>query len=165
MTRTTEILIVGALIGIIGLISGYAVLSARSHTRDIARLANVREIQMGLEFYFQNHSSYPVAAEPVALGQTLTACLSAEGFVAPCSKSGPTPYLEVVPTPPTAGLHGGSSCSNVDDAYCYSGTTDAFRIQFELESGNALLGLAKGTNCATEEGMKPGACAALSSAQ
>ncbi|MEK9155427.1 MAG: hypothetical protein AAB839_02145 [Patescibacteria group bacterium] len=165
MTRTVEVLIIGAVVGIIGLISGYAVLSARSHTRDVTRLANVREIQMALELYFQNHSSYPVAVEPVALGQALTACLSQEGFAAPCSKSGPTPYLESVPTPPTSGLGGESSCSNVDDAYCYSGTADAFRVQFELERGNALLGLASGANCVTEDGMKAGACSTLSSTQ
>jgi len=161
MNRTAEILIMGAIIGVIGLVSGYAVLSARSHTRDVTRLANVREVQMALEMYFQNHSSYPVAAEPIALGQALTACLSPEGFAAPCSSNGPTPYLSVVPVPPTAGLGKNVACDGTSNVYCYSGAADAYRIQFELESGNALLGVAKGINCVSENGFTAGACAAL----
>jgi hypothetical protein len=161
MTRTAELLIMGAIIGAIGLVSGYAVLSARSHTRDITRLANVRELQMAFELYFQGHSSYPIAAEPIALGQALTACLSQDGFSGPCPTNGPTPYLELVTAPPTAGLGGEVSCSNVSDVYCYSGSEEAFRIEFELEGGNATLGVASGVNCLTQDGFSAGACAAL----
>ncbi len=161
MTRTAEILIMGAIIGVIGLVSGYAVLSARSHTRDVTRLANVRELQMALEMYFQNHSSYPVAAEAIPLGQALTACLSAEGFAAPCSSNGPTPYLSVVTIPPSAGLRELVACGGTNDVYCYSGTADSYRIQFELESGNSLLGVAKGLDCVSEDGFTAGACATL----
>ena len=161
MTRTAELLLMGAIIGVIGLVSGYAVLTARSHTRDVTRLANVREVQMSLEMYFQNHSSYPIAADAIPLGQSLTACLSSEGFAAPCATTGPTPYLSVVTVPPTSGLGGLVSCGGVSNVYCYSGTTDMYRIQFEIESGNALLGVAKGLNCLTEDGFKAGACAAL----
>lgn len=161
MTRTTELLIVGAIIGVIGVVSGFAVLSARAHTRDVTRLANVREIQMALEMYFQNHSSYPVSADAIPLGQATTACLSSDGFVAPCSKTGPTPYLETVAIPPTSGLGGRVSCGGVSDVYCYRGTADALRIEFELEGGNAALGVAAGVNCATQDGFKAGACSAL----
>ena len=161
MTRTVEIFIVSSVIGLIGLVSGFAVLSARSHTRDVLRLANVREIQMSLELYFQNHSEYPITTAPIALGQVLTTCLSAEGFSAQCASSGPTPYLEVVAVPPTAGLKGKVACDNLTDVYCYSGSTDQFRIEFELESANALLEVAKGANCLTETGFKAGVCEAL----
>ncbi len=161
MTRTAEILIMAAIIGVIGLVSGYAVLSARSHTRDVTRLANVRELQMALEMYFQNHSAYPIAAEAIPLGQALTACLSPEGFAAPCSLNGPTPYLSVVTTPPSAGIDGLVVCGGVSDVYCYSGTADSYRIQFELEGGNSLLGVAKGLDCLSENGFKTGTCAAL----
>jgi type II secretory pathway pseudopilin PulG len=161
MNRLAEVLIAGAIVGVIGLISGFAVLSARSHTRDVTRLANVNEIRMALEMYFQNHSAYPIAATPVALGQALTACLSQEGFSGPCASSGPTPYLVTVATPPTAGLRDKVPCSSVDDVYCYSGSADQFRIEFELESANALLGVAEGVNCLSETGFSAGACAAL----
>lgn len=161
MTRTLELCIIGAVIALIGAISGFAVLSARSHTRDVTRLANVRETQLALELYFQNHASYPVATEAVALGQALTACLGQEGFSAPCSSSGPTPYLDLVATPPATGLSELVSCSGVNDVYCYQGSADHFRIEFELENGNAPLGVAKGVNCMTEEGFSAGACPAL----
>ncbi len=161
MTRTAEVLLVGMIIGVMGLVAGYAVLSARSHTRDVTRLANVREVQMALEMYFQNHSSYPIAVDAIPLGQALTACLASDGFAAPCSVTGPTPYLSVVTTPPASGLKSLVTCGGVEDAYCYSGTADAYRIQFELESGNALLGVAKGMNCLSGDGFKAGACAAL----
>jgi hypothetical protein len=161
MTRTVEMLMIGAIICAIGLVSGYAVLSARSHTRDVTRLANVRELQMAFELYFQGHSSYPISGEPMALGQALTACLSQNGFSGPCPTNGPTPYLELVTAPPTAGLGGDVSCDGVSDVYCYSGSEDAFRIEFELEGGNALLGVAAGVNCLTQDGFSAGVCAAL----
>ena len=161
MNRTGEILIMGAVIGVIGFVSGYAVLSARSHTRDIARLANVRELQMAFELYFQGHSSYPIVGEPVALGQALTACLSQDGFSGPCPTNGPTPYLELVTVPPKAGIGGEVSCGGVSDVYCYSGSEEAFRIEFELEGGNAVLGVASGVNCLTQDGFVVGACPAL----
>ncbi len=161
MTRTAEFLIIGAIIGAIGLISGYAVLSARSHTRDVIRLANVSEVRMALELYFQGHSSYPLATESIALGQALTACLSQDGFSGPCPTNAPTPYLDFVTTPPASGLGEKVSCDSVNDVYCYSGSEDAFRIEFELEGGNATLGVASGVNCVTQDGFTAGACAAL----
>lgn len=120
---------------------------------------------MGLEMYFQGSSVYPTSAEAIAIGQALTACLSSEGFGAPCSSNGPTPYLESVPTPPDAGLKGLSTCSGVEDAYCYAGNDGEYRVQFELEGDNRALGLEKGLNCATEDGLRSGVCSSLSNAQ
>jgi len=159
-----EVLIIALVIGVMGTLSGLAVMTARAHTRDITRLSQVREVQMGLEMYFQDHSAYPVSADYTALGQALTACLSADGFGAPCSASGPTPYIEYVPTPPTAGLDGASGCDDVENAYCFISGDEEYRIQFELERSNSALNLEKGANCATEEGLKAGACSALSTA-
>lgn len=161
MTRTAEMLIIGAIIGTIGLVSSFAILSARSHTRDVTRLANVREMQMALELYFQGHSTYPIVSEPIALGQARTACLSQDGFSGPCPTNGPTPYLEFVMVPPAAGLSGDVSCETMTDVYCYRGSEDAFRIEFELEGANVTLGVASGVNCLTQDGFSAGACAAL----
>jgi hypothetical protein len=112
--------------------------------------------------FFQQQSSYPISADAIPLGQALTACLSSEGFSGPCPTSGPTPYLTRVTTPPTAGIDGRVSCGGVSDVYCYRGGEESFRIEFELESGNAVLGVAKGVNCVTENGFIAGACPALS---
>ncbi len=165
MTRV-EILSVGLIIGIIGLFSGLAVLSAREQTRDITRLAHIREVQLGLELFFSDHSAYPVTADVTALGQTTTACLSDKGFVPPCS-AGDTQstYVEFVPSPPVQGLKQRSSCSGEGNAYCYGSEGASYHLQFELESANRLLGLEKGANCATERGFAPGACPDFASAE
>lgn len=162
MTRV-ELLTVGLIVGVVGLVSYSAVSLARERTRDVTRLAHVRELQIGLELFFNDHATYPVVAEPLALGQTVTACLAESGFGAPCSSGDTqTAYVEFVPAPPTQGLKGKVTCSGVDDAYCYQSGGESFAIQFELEANNALLDLVKGANCATEDGFKAGVCPALS---
>lgn len=154
-----EILTVGLIIGVVGLASALAVSSARERTRDITRVAHVRELQIGLELYFNEHGVYPVVPQAAALGQTVTACLSESGFGAPCASGDTqTAYVEFVPAPPTSGLKGKSSCSGAKDAYCYASDASSFTLQFELEKGSALLGLEKGANCASEDGFTPGAC-------
>lgn len=165
MMTKVEILVVVLVVGLMGLLSGVAVMTAREHTRDVTRLAHVREVQMGLEMYFQGASAYPTSTDAIAIGQALTACLSSEGFGAPCSSNGPTPYLESVPTPPESGLKGLSSCGGVADAYCYTANESEYRVQFELEGDNRALGLEKGLNCATEDGLRAGTCSSLSTTE
>ena len=158
MTRV-EILSVGLIIGVIGLFSGLAVLSAREQTRDITRLAHVRELQIGLELFFSDHATYPATTEVIPLGQTTTACLSDKGFVPPCGEGDTqSAYVEFVPSTPAQGLKGKSSCGSEKNAYCYGSGGSSYQIQFELESANRLLGLDKGANCATERGFAPGSC-------
>ena len=156
--KKIEILSVGLIIGVVGLASALAIGSARQNTRDVIRLAHVRELQIGLELFFNDHAAYPVVAELTPLGTTITACLSDDGFEAPCTDAASTTYVELVPAPPTQGLKGRSSCGGVKDAYCYSSDASSFAIQFELEGGNSLLKLQKGVNCATDGGFKAGAC-------
>lgn len=161
MTRI-EILSVGLIIGVVGAASAFAVGMARERTRDVTRLAQVREIQIGLELFYNDHAAYPVASEPIALGRTTTACLTGGGFGAPCASGDTsTAYVEFVPATPSQGLKGRSSCAGVKDAYCYSGNGSAFTVQFELERQNSLLDLQKGLNCATPDGFKAGACPTL----
>ncbi len=158
MTRA-EMLTVGLLVGAIGISSVVAVSSARTRLRDTVRLSQVRDVQRGLEAYFTEHAAYPAATTPVALGQTTTACLTEDGFEAPCANNdNRTAYLELVPAPPTQGLKGDSSCSDIKDAYCYSSDQTSFQVQFELEKNYPLNGLQKGLNCVTEGEVSPGAC-------
>ncbi len=155
-----EILIVGLLIGVIGLVSGLSVMGARARLRDVTRLAHVREMQMGLEFSFANRGTYPVVTTPIALGEAHTICLNANGFNPPCGEN-EVPYIEFVPAPPSAGLSGKASCDGVRNGYCYASDGESFRITFELEKANRQLGLPKGANCATENGITPGVCQAF----
>lgn len=152
-----EILAIGTVIGILGVISGFLVLNARSQLRDVTRIAHMREMQIGLDLYYLEQGSFPEATTEIALGQVATACLTAEGFSAPCGgDSGP--FLEFVPQTPQQGLKKLSSCATLDNAYCYVSDSETFRIQFEIESSNAQLGLQKGLNCLTENGFASGEC-------
>ncbi|MFA5946683.1 MAG: hypothetical protein WC813_01525 [Patescibacteria group bacterium] len=156
-----ELLTVGLVIGVVGIASGLSIMNARSHARDIARLAHVQEIGIGLELYFNQRGAYPVAQGVTALGQPTTACLSEDGFSGPCSAgSVQAPYIEFIPSPTATGLAGKSSCAGLKNAYCYATDGTTYRVQFELEAANKLIGLVKGANCATESGFKPGACQA-----
>lgn len=164
MTRI-EMLSVGLIIGAVGLASALAVNGARERTRDVTRLAHVRELQIGLELYFNDHAAYPSVPAALPLGQTTTACLSGNGFGAPCASGDTqTAYVEFVPAPPAKGLKEKSSCGGVANAYCYQSDATTFNIQFELENANPLLKLQKGLNCATESGFKAGPCPLLTPA-
>jgi hypothetical protein len=160
MTRK-ELLSVGLIIGIVGVVSAFAVMSARERARDVTRLAHVRELQIGLELFFNQNGTYPLVEEETPLGETTTACLSEDGFGPPCTaEETQAAYIEFVPSPPATGLKGRSSCADVKNAYCYDTDGATFHVQFELEKANALLGLTRGVNCATETGFESGACPA-----
>ncbi len=157
-----ELLTVALVIGAVGTISGLAVMSARAQTRDIARVAHVRDVQLGLELYFNDVAAYPVEDEALPLGTTTSTCLSEDGFSPPCREGQTqTAYIEVVSAPPTSGLDGRSSCGGVTDAYCYQSNGDTYGITFELERKARLMGLEKGLNCARPDGLVPGACPEL----
>lgn len=157
--QKTELLAIGTVIGILGVISGFLVLNARSQLRDVTRIAHMREMQIGLDLFYMEEGAYPEATTAVALGQVDTACLATDGFTAPCAVDA-QPYLEYVPETPTQGLKKLSQCGGQSNAYCYSSDSETFHVQFELESANAQLGLQKGLNCLTENGFSTGACAA-----
>lgn len=155
----TEILAIATVIGILGVISGFLVLNARSQLRDVTRIAHMREMQIGLDLFYMEKGAYPEAATALALGQVATACLGAEGFSSPCATDA-EPYIEFVPETPAQGLAKLSSCGEKENAYCYFSDAESFRIQFELESSNAQLGLQEGLNCLTENGFAAGTCSA-----
>ncbi len=162
--QKTEVLAIGTVIGILGVISGFLVLSARSQLRDVTRIAHMREMQIGLDLFYMEQGKYPEVTTAVPLGQVATACLAGEGFSAPCAESTPS-YLAFVPETPQQGLKKLSSCGDQTNAYCYASDKETFRIQFELESDNGELGLQKGLNCLTENGFGAGACAAYNAGE
>lgn len=159
--KTTEILGIGLFIGVLALIAFLSVRTARASLRDAVRLSDVRDIQLGLELYFNDASAYPAVGEVTPLGTISTSCLSQSGFRANCSPSQETVYTRVISATPSAGLRRQVSCGNVRNAYCYTGSSESYAIQFELERNNAVLGVARGINCATPSGIKAGACPAI----
>ncbi len=157
-----EILVIGLIVGVLGTMAVVAVTSARSSMRDAVRIANVREVQTALEFYFNNVNSYPETSAFTALGQSHTQCFGDYGFASNCS-SHATVYLDVVSSTIENGLNELSSCETSDNAYCFMGADQSYRIQFELEHDNPLLELQKGLNCATENGIVIGECTNIAS--
>jgi hypothetical protein len=155
--QKTEFFAIGTVIAILGVISGFLVLNARSQLRDVTRIAHMREMQIGLDLFYMEQGFYPEASTALALGQVATACLATEGFSSPCATDA-EPFLEFVPATPEQGLKKLSQCGDQTNAYCYSSDKETFRIQFELESASAQLGLSKGLNCLTENGFSAGIC-------
>lgn len=159
--KTTEILGIGLFIGVLALIAFLSVRTARASLRDAVRLSDVRDIQIGLEYYFNDTSTYPEASEVLPLGTVSTSCLSQSGFKANCSPSQETIYTRVISPTPARGLKRQVSCGNARNAYCYEGAEGGYLIEFELERNNPALGVQKGVNCALPSGIRSGECGTL----
>jgi prepilin-type N-terminal cleavage/methylation domain-containing protein len=154
-----EILVVIAIIGLVTTFAAIAVNAAREKQRDAVRISHVRQIQSALEEYFIERNAYP-AAQGLALGLSSAGCLDRDGFQPSCDPGAANVLLRKVPMMPAKGLKGLSTCGALSDAYCYATLEGAetYRIQFELERGVPLAELARGLNCASPEGISPGAC-------
>jgi len=155
-----EILIVAGVIGVISILCGVAVSSARANARDAVRLSSVRQTQSALEDYFVSRNSYPVNTEVVALGFGSAGCLTTSGFQTSCDSTTDGILSRVVPSALGTGLNGLSACGGAANAFCYLAIKDgtSYVIQFELENSISTAELQKGLNCAMPEGMKAGAC-------
>ncbi len=57
-----ELLVVIAIIGLLASVVLLALNSARSKSRDAKRVADIRQLQSGLELYFNDCGSYPITA-------------------------------------------------------------------------------------------------------
>lgn len=92
-----ELLVVISIIGILSSVVLANLNSARAKARDVKRIADVKNLQLALELYFDNYRKYPGGLSDLA-----------------------STYIPTIPTPPTgtsqaAYLYvptGGSSCNN-----------------------------------------------------
>jgi general secretion pathway protein G len=138
-----ELLVVIAIIGLLSTLAVVALNSARAKARDAKRVADIKQVQTALELYFNDQQSYPVEATAVTLGAGSYVCLNASGFAAAgCTDA----YIGLVPANPSPN----------GSAYSYEGSADTYSIDFSLESATG--SLAEGANCATPDGIVPGAC-------
>jgi len=155
-----EILVIVLIVGIVGTLAAVAVNTARSKTRDATRISAVRQTQSALEDYFNETNSYPDGSGTPLGDSTQSVCLGTGGFQPNCSGDDSV-FLRVVTATLDKGLKGAATCGTPSrNAYCYavSGDGMGYVIQFELENAIPQVGLAKGANCATPDGMKGGAC-------
>ena len=141
-----ELLIVIAIIGLLATISIVALNGARQKGRDVKRVADIKQIQRGLEFYFNDTNSYPTAptSSPVVLGSANAKILCDAGFVASISSCPLNKiYMSSIPVNP---IPGGSN-------YVYTSTPSGqYVINFSIE--DATSGLISGAHTATEAGIQ-----------
>ncbi len=119
-----ELLVVIAIIGLLASIVMVALSNARSKGRDVQRKANLKQIQIALELYYNDNGSYPSTAG-VFWGQT-----SAYGSHGNSGATGYIPnlaptYISSLPTDPFTGtahniaIYGGANCGATETSYYY----------------------------------------------
>ena len=134
-----ELLVVIAIIGLLSTLAVVALNSARLKARDAKRVADIKQIQTGLELYFNDKTAYP-GATIAGLGSAgAVSCLNSAGFT---TANCPSPYMGLVPRDP-------NSAKNY--AYTSAGAT-TYVITFELEGQTG--GLIQGTRTANENGIQ-----------
>jgi hypothetical protein len=113
--------------------------NARRKSRDAKRVSDIKQIQTALELYsVDKNNGYPLAAEPVTLGEGDYGCIGESGFAPQGSPICANPYMMMVPTNPSSG----------GTPYMYQATTTHYyELNFSLETGSG--GLPSGAHIAT----------------
>ena len=123
-----ELLVVIAIIGVLASIVLASLNTARLKSRDARRIADMKQIQLALELYFDTVKSYPSAASGATGGATALALLSNGG------------YMSTVPIDPLGNV--GTLCRGT--AYCYSAnsatTPTAYHLGTVVEAAAAPVG-------------------------
>ena len=83
-----ELLVVIAIIGLLATLSVVALNSARVKSRDARRLSDVKQIQTGLELYFNAKDGYPTASAITLGGASYDFLCEDTGFVASACTDG-----------------------------------------------------------------------------
>ncbi|PIS42307.1 MAG: hypothetical protein COT24_04570 [Candidatus Kerfeldbacteria bacterium CG08_land_8_20_14_0_20_40_16] len=140
-----ELLVVIAIIGLLATIAVVALNSARTSSRDAKRIADVRQVQTGLEMYFNQFASYPTCTSI----QEVSAMTGAA-----CTSNGLTTYISGItnindPTSSTGGCTP-AQATRCDYSYLNSGATD-YSIYFSLEQASGSLPL--GAHTASSSGL------------
>jgi type II secretion system protein G len=121
-----ELLVVIAIIGILSSVVLASLNSARKKARDARRMADLHQIQLALEMYFNDKNTYPVIGSWIyssdSSWDTLQTALA--------------PYIASLPKDPTNNAAGPWSTGNYSYAYgCGAGKYDLV-AQFEDTSNN-----------------------------
>lgn len=136
-----ELIAVIAVIGILTLITALTLQTSRQKFRDAKRIADVRQIQTALEFYYADQSSYPAAPQSAFGTSALVSLCSNGGFKAACA---PTDTVYIIHMPEDPG----------SNKYTYTQATGGtgYAISFSLESGVGTL--KKGPHIADPNGIQ-----------
>jgi prepilin-type N-terminal cleavage/methylation domain-containing protein len=144
-----ELLVVIAIIGILSTAAIAAMGEARRKSRDLKRVADVRQMVISLELFNNDANGYPPAQTPVALGSSNYKSLCYSGFKAACG-TGEKYYQALIPSAPQP-VDG--NCSQTQNDYSYQAANKGeFKITFCL--GKGVNDLVAGVHSATPSGIK-----------
>jgi len=135
-----ELLVVIAIIGLLSTLAVVSLNSARSKARDARRTSDIRQLQTGLDMYYNDNGKYPIyiAGDTFDIGQTDSDVLStgvAAGFAA--AGTGTT-LMAQVPTDP----------QDTQKYYYKSDTTGTtYELRFVLENANSSWGCVASATC------------------
>lgn len=124
-----ELLVVIAIIGMLSSVVLASLNSARTASRDVRRLTDVRQLQTALEMYYNDHNAYPISSWTHSWGTGWTSAFA----------TALSPYMPVMPADPIndgapySGLHGYSYYANA-----YGGPGQWYMIVFNLENNHAI---------------------------
>lgn len=120
-------------------IAGAALTQAQAKSRDAKRLADIRQIQTGLELFYNDHSRYPTATN---------------GFPTPNDGNKQSTFSTYIATPPKAPTPADGRCSKQDNYYIYEQLENgaSYKIRFCL--GATVSGYNMGIQEATPIGIK-----------
>lgn len=114
-----ELLVVIAIIGILSSVVLASLNTARLKSRDAKRVSDMKQLQIALEFYFDQNSAYPVVTTAANISTALTGLVTA-GFI---------PKL---PTDPQAGNAQYFYISSAGGAtYCVGAKLEGTTAQFD----------------------------------
>jgi len=135
-----ELLVAVVIIGLLATISIIALSSARAKARDARRVADVKQIQVGLEMFFADNQRYPTAEE------------FSRGSLISLSGHNTTTYMALIPTPPSPA---DGVCSSTS-AYTYVPDFKGYSYTISYCLGGEAGGIAPGDHCATPANISDG---------
>ncbi len=138
-----ELLVVLGVVSMLMVGSIFAVGSTRKASRDVLRVAHMKELYFGLEIYFNEFGNYPPGAG-VVLGSPIAKCLDKTGFHPQGQCVGEIFMTTILANP----IPGGSPF-----VYSYvDGPPPQYSVDFALETNSA--GLVLGPHMMTPSGIR-----------
>lgn len=163
-----ELLVVIAIIGLLASVVLLALNSARQKSRDAKRVADIRQIQSGLELYFNDCNAYPATAAiagatpannigggKLMQGTASAGTCSGGGFVSATTASVGAVYIAQLPFAPTPldGTGLSTPCTTTNAAYAYTSVSPFATYSLTFCLGAATGGLTAGPHTASDGGI------------
>lgn len=143
-----ELLVVISIIGLLSVMTMIGLNIARAKSRDTKRVADIKQIQKGLEMFYADNLSYPTVASATTLGTGSALALCGNALAATCTG---TAYMIDVPAAPPIVESGCAASTYSYVSSATSGVSTSYTITFCL--GNAIGDLGAGLRTATPAGV------------